>query len=232
MDYPNDFNVPAFPAGKSVALARSVSVWISIVFFFIVVMCGFLLLNIHLRKNFPFLISINQITEDWTVVAYPGERTKPVPQYQYIQEKLVHDFVKDWFTISEDMGTNERLWKKCSVNECKNPEQFNPNNKICAISCKSDASVFADFETKVLPNYQARIDQAHEKWSVSPKGLLINQNLISENSSRWQVNVIVNSSIMGNFNVFIFIDVERDVDSYPATFGYYIKQFNAYRIAK
>jgi len=232
LDYPNDFNVPAFPAGKSVALARSVSVWISVMFFLIVVACGFLLLSIHLRGNFPFLISINPITEDWTVVAYPGEQTKPIPQYQYIQEKLVHDFVKDWFTISDNTNTNEKLWKKCSTNECKNPEQFNPNNKICAISCKSDATVFVDFETKVLPNYKARIAEAHEKWSISPKGILINQNLVSENSSRWQVQAVVNSSVFGDFKVFIFVDVERDVDLYPATFGYYIKQFNAYRITQ
>lgn len=232
MDYPNNFNVPAFPAGKTIAFTRTISIWISIVFFFIVVACGFLLLNTHFRKNFPFLISINPVTEDWNVIAYPGEKEKPIPQYQYIQEKLVHDFVKDWFTISGDMETNENIWAKCSTDECKDSQQFNPTNKKCAISCKCDSTVFDDFEKNVIPNYRARISQANEKWSVSQKGLLISPAIITENNSKWQVYTAVNSSVMGNFDVLIFIDVERDTDLYPATFGYYIKQFNSYRIAR
>lgn len=232
MNYPNDFNVPAFPAGKTIALARSVSVWISIVFFLIVTMCGFLLLNVHLRKNFPFLISVNPLTEDWTVIAYPGEKEKSIPQYQYIQEKLVHDFVKDWFTISGNMETNERIWKKCSNDECRASIQFNPNNKICALSCKSDATVFDDFIKNVLPNYRARVDQAKEKWNLQQKGILINQIMVSEKGSKWQVYAVVNSSVMGNFDVLIFVDVERNIDLYPSTFGYYINQFNSYRITQ
>jgi len=232
LDYPNNFNVPAFPAGKTIAFTRTVSVWISIVFFFIVVVCGFLLLNIHFRTNFPFLISINPVTEDWAVIAYPNEKKKPIPQYQYIQEKLVHDFVKDWFSISNDMETNEKTWEACSIEECQNYVQFNPMTKKCALSCKSDAAVFDEFVKKVLPNYRARISQAKEKWTIPTKGLLINPAITSEDSSKWQVYAVVNSSVMGNFNVLIFIDVERDIDLYPSTFGYYIKQFNSYRIAQ
>jgi len=232
LDYPNDFNVPAFPAGKTIAFSRTVSVWILIVFFLIVAACGFLLLTMHMRTNFPFLISVNPITEDWDVVAYPGEKEKPIPQYQYIQEKLVHDFVKDWFTISENTKTNEQIWQQCSNEECKNPEQFNPNNKTCAISCKSDTVVFNDFATKVLPNYRARVQQANEKWTIPSKKILINKIVVSEKSSKWQVYATINSSIMGNFDIVTFIDVERNIDLYPATFGYYINQFNAYRIAQ
>lgn len=232
MDYPNNFDVPAFPAGKTVAFTRTISIWLSIVFFLIIVACGFLLFFAHARKNFPFLISINPITEDWNVIAYPGEKEKPIPQYQYIQEKLVHDFVKDWFTISDDMNTNENIWEKCSVEECQDSAQFNPMTKKCALSCKSADAVFDDFVKKVLPNYHARVNQAQEKWTIPAKGLLITSNIVSEKSSKWQVYAVVNSSIMGNFDVLIFVDVERDIDLYPATFGYYINQFNSYRIAQ
>ena len=232
MDYPNNFNVPAFPAGKTVAFTRTVSIWLSVVFFFIIATCGFLLLTTHLRTNFPFLISVNPVTEDWNVIAYPGEKEKPIPQYQYIQEKLVHDFVKDWFTISDDMKTNEAIWEKCSAEECGDSEQFNPNNKKCAISCKSETAVFDDFAENVIPNYRARIDQAKEKWSVQAKGLLINPAIVSETGSKWQVYATINSSVMQSFDVLIFVDIERDINLYPATFGYYIKQFNSYRMAK
>ena len=196
-------------------------------------MCGFVLLNTHLRKNFPFLISINPVTEDWIVITYPGEKVKPIPQYQYIQEKLVHDFVKDWFTISDNMEINEKIWEQCSAEECKEAKQINPTTKKCALSCKCDTVVFESFVKDVLPNYRARIDQANEKWAVQNKGLLITPVAVSENSSRWQVYATVNSSVMKrNFDILIFIDVERDIDSYPATFGYYINQFNSYRITE
>ena len=231
MDYPNNFNVPAFPAGKTIAFARSVSIWISIVFFLIIAACGFLLLDMHLRKNFPFLISINPITEDWTVVAYPGEKTKPVPQYQYIQEKLVNDFVKDWFTISANQEINQQTWKKCSIDECKEPGQFSPINKNCALCCKSDSAVFEDFTQRVLPNYKARIDQAKETWTLQ-KGILINPVYVSEKNSKWQVYGVINSSVMGDFDILVFIDIERNIDLYPSTFGYFVNKFNSYRISQ
>ena len=102
----------------------------------------------------------------------------------------------------------------------------------CAISCRADSAVFDDFTKNVLLNYRARINQAKEEWTISNKGLLINPIVTSENSSKWQVYAIVQSSIMGNFDVLVFVDVERDIQLYPATFGYYIKQFNSYRITQ
>ena len=238
MDYPNDFNVPTFSAGKTVALTRSVSVWISIVFFLIIVACGFLLLGRHLRKNVPFLISVDPITDEWTVIAYPHEEKK-VQQYQYIQEKLVKDFVKDWFTISDNQSVNEEIWKRCSkeecgcsIDDCDMPQQFNPLNKTCALSCKSSDAVFEDFSIRVLKDYKERIKQAGETWTVPKKGILITPNIVTENFSRWQVFVTVVSSVSGKFNALVFVDVNQDnsVDYYSSTFGYYIEQFNAYRI--
>ena len=88
MDYPNGFNIKSFPAGKTIAFSRSVSIWISIAFFLIVALCGFLLLGIHFKQNYPFLISIDPFTDDWVVVAYP-EESQTVSQYKYIQEKFI-----------------------------------------------------------------------------------------------------------------------------------------------
>jgi len=92
--------------------------------------------------------------------------------------------------------------------------------------------VFDDFIKNVLPNYRARVDQAKEKWNLQQKGILINQIMVSEKGSKWQVYAVVNSSVMGNFDVLIFVDVERNIDLYPSTFGYYINQFNSYRITQ
>ena len=232
MNYPDDFNVPAFPAGKVVAFTRGVSIWIMIVFFLIIAACGFLLLGRRLTTNFPFLVSIDPITEEWIVVAYPGEKQKSIPQYQYIQEKLVNDFVKDWFTVSNTATTNNEIWQECSVEECNEPEMFNPDNKTCAISCKSSADVFDSFVKNVLPDYTARISQANETWRIPDGATIITPVIVSENGSKWQVYTVVNSSVNGNFNVFVFVDIERNIDSHNSTFGYYVNKFNAYRVAR
>lgn len=232
MGYPNDFDVPAFSAGKTVALTRTVSVWILIVFFFIVVSCGFLLFGRHLQKNFPFLVSVDPATDEWTVVAYPNEKQKPIPQYRYIQEKLVNDFVKDWFTISKNQELNKQVWESCSVEDCNEPEFFNPANKNCALACKSSKEVFTVFTTKVLPDYKARIKQANEIWRIPQGVTIINPRSVYENQSEWQVYTTIDSSVNGSFSVMIFITVDRDTNLYHSTFGYYISKFNAYRIAR
>lgn len=170
--------------------------------------------------------------EEWRIVTYPDMQKKSIPQYQYIQQKLVDDFVKDWFTISNNPDINDDIWQKCSLDECNSPEQFNPDNKFCALSCKSAESVFDVFTKKVLPDYKARIEQASETWEISRDVLLSLPEKISENTSRWQVYVNIRSSVNGIFRVLAFVEIERNVNSYPVTFGYYISKFNSYRITK
>ena len=230
MDYPNNFNVPSFSAGKTIALSRSVSIWISIVFFLIVAACGFILLGIYYKTNYPFLISVDPITDEWNIVAYPNESSKPKKQYEIIQEKLINDFVVNWFTISGDKQINQSRWTECSVEECDDPEQFNPENTNCALACRCDADVFKSFHDNVLPLYNAMIDQASETWRVVGKQILPIK--VSENTSKWQVYAKISSATMGYFDVLAFIDIERDTDFYPANLGYYVKQFNSYRITQ
>jgi len=196
----------------------------------IVAMCGFMLLGRHLEKNYPFLISVDPFTYEWNVVAYPQESKTVVPQYQYIQEKLVNDFFVNWFTISANQQINDTRWRECSATECANAEQFNPTNVTCALSCKSDPTVYQEFVTKVLPEYRAMIGIANETWTVKNKS--ITPVTISENDSKWQIYAAINSHVMGEFNVLIFVDVARENNLYPATVGYHIKQFNAYRISR
>ena len=195
MEYPNDFDIASFPAGKTIALSRSVSIWILIVFFFIFVVCGFVIFTRSLKTNYPFLVSIDPFTDEWNVIAYPNKSENSVLQYEIIQEKLVNDFVNDWFTISANSAVNESRWKKCSVEECQATEQFEPTNINCGISCKSDESVFDEFQTKVLPQYLAMIDLAAETWKI--KGRQFMPITMSEKESKWQVYLTVESAKMG-----------------------------------
>ena len=151
LSYPRDYDTPAFPAGKFVAFSRAVFIWISVIFFLIICACGFILLSRHLKTNYPFLISVDPFSNEWTVIAYPNKNTKEtVEQHQMFQEKLVKDFVTAWFTISTDKETNEKRWQDCSidedeenpVNKCENPDQYAPESLECAIYCNSGEDLY------------------------------------------------------------------------------------------
>lgn len=229
MDYPSNFDTSTFPAGKTIALSRTVSIWTAIVFFLIFCACGFVLLVTKYKTNYPFLISIDPITYDWSVIAYPKQNKKTdINQYQIIQERLVKNYVTNWFTISNDPEINGQRWLECSIDDCKATEQFKPGNIKCALSCSSDEKLYEQFAIKVLPEYHERIKQANETWTVGDMQIL--PTSISENSSKWQVIVTINSSITSQFVVLVFIDINRNPDLYPANLGYYVQDFNAYRI--
>ena len=220
--------MPSFPAGKTIALTRAVAIWILIVFFLIVSVCGLILLCHKMKTNYPFLVSIDPFTDDWNVITYLNETQKPKQQFEIIQEKLVNDYVIDWFTISSDNTINNSRWKKCSTAECADSRQFNPTNVDCSISCKSSELLFKEFSEKVLPQYRAMIERTGETWGNIKKNILPIK--VTENSSKWQVHLTIQSKTQKTFNVLAFIDIERDVESYPASFGYYVKQFNSYRV--
>ena len=229
MDYPNDFDTPAFPAGKSIAWSRVVAIKISIIFFLIVCLCGLFLFLVHSKRNFPFLISVDPLTDNWLVIAYPKKNNeKSIETYQIIQEKLVNDFVTNWFTISNNQSENLSRWKKCDSEDCSLPEQFNPQNIDCALFCAASPDLFQQFSTKVLREYNDRIIQAKETWTIVKKD--IRPHYVAQNSSAWQVYIEIYSNINGKFNVLAFVDVNRSQDEYPTTLGYYIEKFNSYRI--
>lgn len=188
--------------------------------------CCFILLGNRFQTNYPFLIAVDPITDEWNVVAYPDESQKPVQRYEIIQEKLVNDFVVNWFTVANDKSVNDARWMECSVDECGD-EQFNPNNTTCALACQCDESVFKDFIDNVLPQYRILT----ESWRVGGKQIM--PVVVSEQGGKWQVYATIQSpSTNRYFNILGFIDVARDVNLYPATFGYHIKQFNSYRITQ
>ena len=229
MDYPNDFDIKSFPAGKTIALSRSVSIWISIVFFLIIAMCGFLLLGIHFKGNYPFLIAIDPFTEEWSVITYPGKNeNETVHQYQIVQEKLVSDFVTNWFTISDNSQINNSRWNECTIDECTGAEQFNPENTNCAISCKSNEKVFGEFSENVLPEYQ-KLANIGAQWSIG-RMLITPPTTPNASGGMWQVYTTIYSTKTQPFDVLAFITIEQDTNKYPSTLGYYISTFNSYRI--
>lgn len=229
MNYPNDFETPAFPAGKSIALSRTMAIWIAVVSFLIIAACAILLTVCHVKKNYPFIVATDPLTNDWNVIAYQDKaNSSKVQQYQIIQEKLVNDYVTNWFTISSDESVNNKRWETCDETDCEATNQLNPSNSKCLMYCMSGDSVFKDFLENIVPEYKERLAQGNETWEL--KKLLITASNASEDHGIWQVYAEIHSSINNSFNVLIFIDVARDTNKHPATLGYYIEKFSSYRI--
>ena len=230
MDFPNRFDIPTFPAGRTIALSRSIAMWFSIVCVLICVVSGFVIYGKSVKQNFPFLISVDPITNEWDLIAYPRKKAqRKISQNQIIQEKLVNDYVKNWFTISGNNERNEEKWQECTIDECAEPEQYNPYNTQCALFCMSGTELFENFLNNVLPEYRERVAQANERWNIVYTNIKLNS--ISENSSHWQVYMVIKSTINGLFDVLSFVDIKRNTELYPATLGYYVDDFNAYRMS-
>ncbi len=228
MDYPKDFDTPTFPAGRAIAVSRTFSIWTAIVFFLIMCSCGLMLLLVRSKNNYPFLISTDPITADWTVIAYP-EKDREITATELVQENLVKKYVEYWFNIEKNSLANEALWQRCSEADCAS-EQFNPTIKKCALFCSSASDLFQNFVDNVVPRYRAKTTQNSETvqviWQmITPpaKGRAV--------SNLWQSIVTLYSSVDGYFDAVAFIELDQQYDKYPATFGWFVKNFNSYKIS-
>ena len=229
MNYPNEFDTPTFPAGKTIALSRGVSIWTLTISFLIICACGLMLLLVRSKNNYPFLISTDQLTSDWSVVAYP-EKEREISVKEITQENLVRKYVDYWFSINKNDFINDSLWQECSDTDCEKPEQYDPMNRKCALFCSSDKEIFEQFTAKIMPEYRARIEQKSETMRVVSQ--IITPPATGANATNvWQSYVIVDSSVNGKFDVLVFLELGKEDGKYPATLGYYVKDFNSYRMS-
>ena len=189
-----------------------------------------MLLLVKSRNNFPLLISADPMTSDWTVVAYP-EKTRKITTDEIIQENLVRKYVEYWFNINRDNAINESLWKVCENHDCNSLEQYDPMNKQCALFCSSGSEIFQQFTEKIIPEYRARIEQKSETMRVVSQ--LITPPVQTETGPNiWQSFATIDSSLNGRFSVLVFLELGQDKKGkYSANLGYYVKDFNAYRMS-
>ena len=189
-----------------------------------------MLLLIKSKNNFPLLISADPLTSDWTISAYP-ESTSKITTNQIIQENLVRKYVEYWFSINKDNSVNESLWKTCTDRDCDSLERHDPMNLQCALYCSSSTELFKQFTEKIIPEYQDRIEQESETMHVVAQ--LITPPAQAESASNiWQSFATIMSSKNGIVNVLVFLELGQDKKGkYPANFGYYVQDFNAYRMS-
>ncbi len=230
MVYPDDFNTSAFPAGKRVALSRTMGIWSTIAFLIIIGVCIALpWLRANQTVN-PFVIYVDSMRGEWQLIGRPLDK-KDVPYYQSVQRALVGIFTEKWFTVTGNAEKNEQHWKRCSrENDCARrvPNTF-ANMDGCDIYCISGEGLYQKFVTDVMPLYQG-YELVGEKWYVDPNKITVFPGgAITKTGGTWIARGQVYSNVNGHFDIIAYVKVAYDVARYPQTLGYYITGFSAYR---
>lgn len=228
MDYPGNFDTPAFPAGSRIALSRVMSMWTLVAFFIAICLCGALLWTSRARRLDPFMISIDNATGQWTVVGRGGAHLE-YSVTRTMQESVVGNFVTQWFQISDNATGNSAAWRKCTRNECASGDARVAATRLCAMYCATGDEVYARFARDVMPGYNA-VAAAGETWTVDTNSLNIYPaGPITDAGGTWRITAVVNTST-GLMPVNAWAKVARNTTYYPSNMGFYIADFNAYRM--
>ncbi len=235
--YPDDFNISTYPAGKPIAVSRAVCVAIMTVFLLIVFACAAVLLVQRSVHNHPFLISINDITGQWSVVGHNHNGIKEMSATRTLQESVLGKYIKRRFYLP-----GAAIWQNCERKQDCNPEQIviSDNNAIatnrvdaCALYCITGDTEYEEFMKTVIPEYLVWLEMG-DSWTVDMSSIqMLPISGLSENGGVWQIKFTL-TSIMSNVpvNILAYASIGRNMESYPQTLGYYIEDFNAYKISK
>ena len=224
--YPDNFNTPTFPAGPRIAVSRAIAIAIMVLFALIIVMGGLIFWASRSQQVHPFLVSIDDVTGAWSVVGHEhGERT--ISTNRAMQESVIAKFTKNWFTISANQSENDDMWYGFADKaECNADNR--PTN--AQIFCASGDELYNYFIYTIVPEYQERI-AAGEVWSVDVDDIYINPTSdVTDNGGMWRILTNVKSNMGNSIKIMAYVTLSRDMTSYPNSLGFYVSDFNAYRV--
>ena len=230
MDYPEDFNTSAFPAGRRIALSRTVGIWIAVSLFLIVCCCIAIPWLIKNQTVDPFVIYVNSSVGEWRLVGR-SDNKRNLPYYDTIQRALVGVFAENWFNVSSDADVNDANWAICNraqVCDTRVPTSHNVGAE-CGIYCLAGEDMYQEFKTKVLPIHTS-VFETGDSWILDTKNLMIMPSgTTTKDGGVWTVKGRVLSNRFDSFDVIAYVTVLRNVEKYPQTFGFYVADFKAYR---
>lgn len=231
MKYPDEFETPTFPAGKQIAVTRMVSVLIMSVFLLILFSCGLLLWaqkSVHVH---PFLISVNEITGQWEIVGHQHTDVKEMSTVRTLQESVIGKFLEYHFFVTEDANFNANIWQPCDRKQHCNPEtRVGMASEACSLYCLSSDNIHDDFIKNIVPQYQQMFTTG-EIWTLDTKSVEMTPiSEITSSGGLWQIRAKINSSLFGPIKILAYANVLQNLELYPQTLGYYIAEFNAYKI--
>ena len=230
MDYPGGFEVPAFPAGKRIVVSRIMSVATMVVFLLIAFVCGMILWAQKSVTVHPFLVSVNHLTGQWEIIGHQHDEIKEVSTTRTLQESVIAKFMRNWFLVTTD-EVNTLLWQSCDrATECNPKNKTGVDTGKCAIYCIAGDEIFNRFIQDVVPIYQISV-MAGEMLGLQMSSLqILPIGTISESGGMWQIRAVIESSLAKPINILAYAQVERNLDLYPQTLGYFVSDFNAYKM--
>lgn len=239
MDYPGEFNVPAFPAGTRIATSRAMGIGCLVTFLLIIVTCGMILWANTYRTVDPIIISVNPITGGWELVGHThGNKEYSIDTMAQIA--TINHFVRDWFYISPNTAENSARWGACDRDMCQDNNSIMSGDNKCAIYCQTTDDVYQAFAANVMPNYHEHA-LLGQQWAVDPDTIqIVPAGDITPKSGTWRVTATIVSNV-GDFEILAYAKVARDTSTdmiienryplnYVLTHGFYITKFDAYRI--
>lgn len=231
MRYPDEFNIPTFPAGPRIASSRILSIAIMIAFFLIVCTCGLILWLQHSVQVHPFLVSINKITGNWEIVGHQHGTELEMPTTQALQESVLGKFVRNWFWIAENQDINTKRWEMCDrASACAPENKTGVETGACGIYCLTGNDMFSRFSVHVKPGHQARASNG-EVWRIDMSSIRMTPiGEVAPNGGAWQIHAKIISNKTAPIQILAYVSVGRNMDSYPQTLGYYVADFNAYKM--
>ena len=99
------------------------------------------------------------------------------------------------------------------------------------IFCASGEELYNYFIQTVVPDYQVRIADG-ETWSVDVNNIYLNEVYVTDNGGTWRALAQVDSNTFGPIQIMAYIKLGRDTSLYPSTLGFYVADYNAYRIGQ
>ncbi|MBO4582478.1 MAG: hypothetical protein J5714_00270 [Alphaproteobacteria bacterium] len=233
MDYPEDFDTPAFPAGRRIALSRTIGVWVLVAFFLVIACCIALPWLQNSRTVSPYVIYVDGMRGRWEMVG----QVRPnivVPYYDSMQRAIAGIFTKKWFTISDNPNLNSKNWAQCDRTADCTDQISNTfeTSSGCDLYCMAGDNMFRNFTEKVLPIYRS-YESVGQRWYVDPNKITISSGdrgkIAGKDGGTWVVRARVRSNLNGDFDVIAYVKIARDVERYPQTLGFYVTDFKAYR---
>ena len=229
MNYPDNFETPAFPAGTRIATSRAAAIGIAVVYALILCACGLLLWSSRSARVSPYLVATNEIPNEWRIVGHDGGPQK-VPAYRALQEALVAKYIQRRFYISAADSENENLWTACDRDVDCTTTGNTTTGTDCALFCATSPDEFSEFQSRIVPEYRERAGMG-ETWVVDGASVrLVPVGIVSAAGGIWRARFTVESNMATSMIVIAYIKVARNIQRYPRTMGYYVEKFNAYRL--
>lgn len=202
------------------------------VFFIVVCLCGLLIWTIRSVRVEPYILATGGVNDQWRVIMAGNETpTMNMTDAQLFQQSLLWQFTQNWFNISPIHDINAAVWNtECKREDCLS-DKIRTNN--CALFCATDDELFHRFTDGPLAQYQL-MESAGTTWMVVPESMRIDPvGSVSNTGGKWRIMLTrILTDGTGAMDIVAYATINHNEKYFHATRGYYVSDFNAYRISQ